>query len=350
MKKFLKVIFCILFTIVFFIGCCVCIKIGLYMNEQRSAYKDIKKCYDSNAKYIMETKELNDPLGCYPKMFNLVLPYLLTYKVKLKNNVPLNYVYIDKDSTYYIPEFAIESAAALIGYGVGRTCKFEDNYVELFKKPVYAYDCGNLTNICAKAHFEPQCVGTGENALTYRSAKDFDHTKVKDNQIHEYGDKIKELGLENKQVLLKLNIVGAEDKVMDGILRYSDNIPVILLYIHYKNPKMMINKLKTLKTLNEKYYLVARKNVPVKGVVLEIKPPLFSNKYVEGYYSRNVTLTYINKNLVEKAYLPFDQNDNVEFKVMVDKYKEKDLNQYMKINWVVVAFEKLKKLFGLSYE
>jgi len=327
----------------------IAIRVGIYLYDQHKNFEMRDECYVADASYRMETKEMHDPAGCFAKMFDLVQPLLLLYKVKLKNDIPLNFLMIDDQSVYYVPEFAVNYTDALISYGVGRTCTFEDNYNMLFNKPAYAYDCGNKTNICKKAHFEPQCIGTGVNALTYKTVWDFKHPTLKDNQIHELKDKLKELKLDDKQVLLKMNIIGAEDKVMKGVLENSDNIPVILLYIHYKNPKMMIKKLKTLKALNEKYYLVAKTNVPVANVILKIAPPLLSDKYVEGYFSRNFTLTYVNKNLVEKAYIPLNQDSRIQYEDKVPPRHEY-IHQYVKINWVVVVAERLRQIFGISYE
>jgi hypothetical protein len=283
-------------------------------------------------------------------MFNLLLPYLLVYDVKLKDpSLSLDFIRIDKDSIYNVPKFVIGSTKALIGYGVGRTCRFEDNYQRMFEKPSYAYDCGNRTNICKTAKFEPECVGTGRNATTYKSANDYTHPKIGDSQIHEFIDKMEQIGLGgNKKVFLKMNIVGAEDKVMKGILKNSSKIPVIVVYIHIKNPEMMINKFKTLSMLNQKYYLIARSIVPVGGVETLIEPPLFSNKYVQGEYSRNISLTYINKKLVKDAHISYNQDDTFDY-VDIDRTRER-ADRNMHISWVVAATEQLKQWFGISYE
>lgn len=343
---FIATVCCVILPVLF-----VCFSIAEYMFSQHKSVGMISACKESESKYVMETGEYKEHDECYARMFNLLLPYLLVYDVKLKDpSLPMDFIRLDKDSKYNVPKFVIGKTEALIGYGVGRTCRFEDNYQRIFEKPAYAYDCGNLTNICKTAKFQPECVGTGKNATTYKSATEYTHPKVEDTQIHEFIDEMEQIGLGGKKkVFVKMNIVGAEDKVMKGILKHSGKIPVIVLYIHIKNPEMMINKFKTLDMLNKKYYLVARSIVPVGKVKTIIKPPVFSNKYVKGEYSRNISLTYINKKLVEDAHISCSQDDTFNY-FDIDRLKDDKTNRNMHISWVVAASEKLKQWFGISYE
>lgn len=355
-KKIILVITLITLFLLIFIPLMIylIVPVSDYLISQHESASMVKKCYKSKATFTMGEPGFNDPDECYANMFNLLLPYLLVHKVELKDKTPVEFILVDsKRSLYNVPTFATDKTDALISYGVGRTCLFEDNYKRKFKKPAYAYDCGNETNICEAAKFEKECVGTGKNAVKYNSAKDFIHPEDSTLKIHEYSDKIKAIGLDGKDVLLKMNIVGAEDKVIDGILQESDHIPVILMYIHIKSPKMMVKKFKTLSKLNEKYVLVARTVVPVKKVVVQIEPPIFSNKYVTGQFSRNISLTYINKNLIKSSYIPLNQVDTID-SYAIDrkqhKQKKKEDMQKMNIKWVVVVGEPLRKMFGIRYE
>jgi len=235
--------------------------------------------------------------SCFCKMYNLLLPRLIIYKA-YNNFKPLKLL-IETWNPYIVPEIALEKADAIIGYGAGYEIQFEDHFSMLYDKPAYAFDCGvqGVKFNSKKCHFESECIGTDEFILHEKG-------QVSSGKMHSFENKLKQLNLTDKKVYLKMDIAGAESEVIPDILKFKDNITGISLVIHYKSSKDIIEDTKILKMLERDFVLIARNNHHVETYINT------NCKYCDYKIAKAITLSYINKNLVDFKYIPFNQNNN----------------------------------------
>ena len=342
-NKFIKIILFLLVIIfiVAFINLCI------YYNYQRENIRlqqhYCNDCFvvgnhNQNDDSVFEFCRENKP--CFRRLSELLLPELLLYNAYIDGK-PLKLVQFDGASTYKVVLQAIEKSDALIGYGIGWTCDFEDIFKEMYSKPVYAFDCGvsEKDNPCKKCSFESECIATDKYIVKGQTSSE---------KIHLFGDKLKELNLENKKIYLKMDIAGAEKEVMPDILRYSDNITAISIVLHITTSKEIMESLELLKALNKDFVLVSRSNISHnKGD----KTDKYM-KYIDGMDVYYVTvLSYVNKNIVDKYSLKLMQTSKSGYiDLMKNKYNSIDYEPYSAIRWQVSAFEFLKKYLHISYE
>lgn len=328
------------------------VQVAIYLNFQHKNYLMKDEC---NSSEYTEKQRIKEPKGCYNRMYSLLLPELLIYNVKFKDNRKVEFYAIDSDSSYLVPHFVTKDSDALIGYGVGQTCHFEDNFAKFFQKRTYAFDCAHNSVPCINAQFEPECIATDKYML--KDPNDYWVRKrgeqISSGKIHYFKDKLKQLKLSDKKVYLKMDIAGAEDEALPEILENSDNIVAISVIMHIDNAKNLVDKIETLKLLNEKFFLVTRRDIAIPEVDETIKKrhrKFIPLKYMKGIVDTRLSLTYINKNLVDKYYIPLNQDSN-ESHIELDPYID-NVIYYPEsgISWVVVVADKFKKWFDIDFK
>ncbi|MCR5260882.1 MAG: hypothetical protein K6C94_03500 [Candidatus Gastranaerophilales bacterium] len=278
-----------------------------------------------------------NPDSCFCRMYNLLLPELLVYKVKADNK-DLEFTRFSWDS-YIIPTIAMEKADFFISYGTAYNVLFEDNLSAFYKKKLFAYDCGvdsieDLIQNNPYITFGSECIGTDKFILTNLG-------QVSSQKIHSLGQKIKELKAENKKIFIKMDIAGAEIEVIPDIVRYADNLTGISIVIRLDSTDRIVQFKDLIKSFDKDFVLVARNGI--RGESYQG----CKCKYVKGEISNSIALSYINKNLIDKKYLPIrqDYHENGNFKTFCGVFPS--LPPY-NIDWEVVTTEKLKNLAGLK--
>jgi len=220
---------------------------------------------------------------------------LLVYDAIIGNNT-LEFIRLGKenDGGYVVPKVALETADALMGYGIDNDISFERDFSKRFNKSSYGFDCGvkSIDTGDSNCHFINECIGTSN--YLYKN-------QVSSGRISTYSEQIRNLKLSNKKIFIKMDIEGAEYIVMNDILKHSKNITGIFIEIHYSNKKKI---LKLLSSLNKNFILLhIHGNNCCCKLTNEFPIPIVSE------------LTYINKNLVnsykisknQKHPLPIDQ-------------------------------------------
>lgn len=281
-----------------------------------------------------EDKQIGNPVkyknSCYCIMYNLLLPRLLVYKVT-SNNKKLNFIKPCRYTQYIVPTLALEKADVFLGYGIWNDICFESMTSVLFNKKTYSYDCGveKINTGTPLVSFESECIGTDKFILT-------EENQVSSGKIHTFGQKIKDLKLENKKYFIKMDIAGAETEVFSDILKHSDNITGISFVLRCNNPAKIAKSVEMLRQIEKDFILVYRNILSVENYMH------CKCKYSDSHFSKPISLTYINKKLVDKKYyLPFKQ-DFSEPDGYSSVGKVKTFIPSYTINWRIVLYEKIK--------
>ena len=342
----LKKVLVITFLIILFIFIFCIIQILIYAYDQNKNSKSIEYCRNLAEKFddgIIDTENpgyytgrITNPDSCYCKMYNLLLPRFLVYKVK-SGNKDLKFIRYSK-SIYIVPTVILEKADSIISYGIWGESSFESNVANLYRKNVYAYDCGvrNINKKNPRLFFKSECIGTDKYILT-------EHGQISSKKVHTFGEKLKELKLENKKIFLKVDIAGAEIEVIPDIVKYADNLTGIALVVRLDDTKIIVKMNELLKMIEKDFVLVARNQL-----IDECKYGC-KCRYISNEISPSVCLTYINKNLVDKKYLPIKQ-DYHDTKNYIQCFVISPLIPDFNIDWRVVIYEKIKRLFHIENE
>ena len=293
--KNLKILFAIFLFCILYISY-YCIDYFLYY---KNSIKNIKSCEQSQDDYWDEKCEKD---SCYIKMYNLLLPKLLTYSAKINSQPIKTRMYYP---CYVLSDIALEKADALIGYGVFFDALAEEQFVYEYDKPAYAFDCGIpfFKTRHKKCIFESSCIGTDDFILK-------EENQNSSGNIHSFGQKLKELGFENKKVFIKMDIAGAETEVLPDILKYSDNITGMSITFRLTDTKKIIKSFDILDSINEDFILIARANHFSENHKEK------KSKYLNGEIPAVIVLSYINKNLIDEYSLNWVDkpiiNDNID--------------------------------------
>lgn len=271
-----------------------------------------------------------NPASCYARMYRKLIPHFLLYDAKV-NGVSLKFVKLGKSKygTYIIPAYAIQKADAVIGYGIEDDISFEEQTSDIYNKSSYGYDCGvkSIPIKNKKCHFKSECIGTDKYILTWENQTSSKH-------LHPFGKNITKLGLNGKKYFIKMDIAGAEYDVMDDVLKNSNDITGIALVIHMPTVDKILLADKMLEKIEKNFILVERFSHP--NPFLKLKNANLSYPETRGTFFENITLSYINKNLVDKYNISWNQN-NLK-RIPKNEYKQ---TIYSDIEWPVIIKKKL---------
>ena len=220
----------------------------------------------------------------YQETFDKIASMLVVYDAKVKDK-PLEFIRLGKDydGGYVVPVAAMESADALMGYGIADDISFERDFSQRFDKPSFGFDCGvgKIETGDSRCHFFSECIGTSD--YLYRNQKS-------SGRIASFSQQLQRLRLADKKVFIKMDIEGAEFEVMDDILKHSQNITGMVLEIHIPNgnPEKVS---KSLSSINRHFTLVH-----LHGN--NSSDSFFKTKYSTHPVPYLLELSYVNNNLV----------------------------------------------------
>jgi len=315
----ISILFLIIILLIFFLSS------FFYLKEIKKSKEDIQKCYfqDKNIYSITETFR-SDNNGCYEKMLKLLFPKLLVHNVEYKNKT---LGIITPDSLFFVDKSALEKADVIFAYGIGPNDNtFEKKISRITPKPIYGFDCGltveqikKFNRIKDNLHFVDECIGS-DNYLMYGQKSS--------GKIHTLGQKLKELNLINKKIYLKLGIPEPH-LYIDDILKYKDNITGISIVIDLWSPKYIIEATNLLSKLEKDFILVS----------------CFYFCYDNDFFTKEfpfppISLTLINKNLVEKDSIYWNQKNNPSKKIIKNNFSD-PINGFK--GFQIIFFEKLRK-------
>lgn len=346
MKKIFTSVILSFISVFIFFGIVLFIQIYVYYNNQIQNTKLINR--EKAIEYYNENKN-----SLYNKTYELLLPRLLINNFYSKDG-KINFVKIDPNNSYVIPEIALEKSDILIGYGIGPHIFLENKYTELYQKQSYGFDCGVTYDEIKKqiteknCHFYSECISTDKFLMTAQQDPEYGKNQISSGKIHSFGEKIKDLNLQNKKIFIKMDIVGAEYEVIPDIINYAENITGISIVIHLDTNQDIIKAIKILKLLEKDFILVSRNNSYVSK-----ETNLTKRKYVKGILRDYIALSYVNKKLAKKTYMPLNQKSitKPEFKGIkcnIDDTKYIYV-PYSNISVIVVLAEKLNKILKIDY-
>ncbi len=244
-----------------------------------------------------------DPAGieCYSFRYRKLLPHFIMYNATA-NKKPLKFFKLGwiESTVYIVPYHALEKSEALIGYGILDDISFEERYSKLFNKPSYAFDCGteSISINEPKCTFQSECIGTDEYVLPQLTSS---------KKIHSFSKKLKELGLENKPIYIKMDIAGAEPFVIDEILKHSKNITGISIVVHCDESSQIPLVVEMLKKFDKDFVLVIRQTHYLHQ---KLHPVYMHLPNTKKQFGRAMSLTYINKNIIDSYHIRLNQNSS----------------------------------------
>ena len=349
--KILKTLLCVVLLLFLYVTA----KLFIYWHDVKGWQKSVEYCSEnfqtcddncnagvkSDDMYLPFVSTAEKPDSCFCKMYDLFLPRLLVYKVK-SGNKDINFVRVSQDA-FIVPDVALEKADAVISYGliynygVLGVDIFEDSLSKLFKKNVYAFDCyissaDHLVKDNPLFNFKRGCLATDKYSLDNSGMYEFE------NYVHDLGDTLQKLKLLDKKIYLKSDTAGTEVETIPQILKYSDNLTGFSIVVRVDDTERLIWLNDLLKKVEENFVLVARNN---------IRGETYNGckcKYVKREFSNAIALSYINKNLVDKKYLPVKQDYHSPDNYITVNGIYPTIPPFT-IDWEVVLAERLKNLF-----
>ncbi|MBQ2644015.1 hypothetical protein IJG14_00400 [bacterium] len=292
-----------------------CQQIGQY-------YEDI---LNTNKYKKINNLAIYDNESCYCKMYDLLTPNLLIYKVYSERK-ELDFVKLTIEN-YIIPTLIINKSDIYINISddsgdmtLGR--KIESTYNKPFV--MLYYNKNIIQNKKPLIKITSNVLNGKNNILSKFQYDSFEQIM---NEI-----------AQNKKMLLTININHEPYDIVSLILKYSDQITGFSIQLHANNSRSLADIYNLTQKFNENFILVHR-NCNHYECIIDSKC-----KYTGKNIFTTIFLTYINKNLVDKKYLPFKQDYSKD-----EDYK-KPFEQYgfipeYKIDWRVILYEKLKDMF-----
>lgn len=286
-------------VIILIIICLILFGVFSYLNKKNDEQ------IEARALKALEKEESSEIYEAYKKL----IPHFIIYEAYV-NGKPLEFIRlgmdsafrIDGSSQYYVPYYALEKSEAVIGYGIWWDITFEDLFSRMYERPSYAFDCAieespdkNTHPLC---HFEPECIGTDKCILPWLTST---------GKIHNFSSKLKQLNLEKKPIYIRFD-TGAEGvpHIFDDILANSDYITGLNFVIHCDDKEKTILIEKLLSQIEKNFILIARHTHYKHGALFEVPN-------TKGYYGQGISLTYINRNLVDSYHIKLNQ-DTFDFK------------------------------------
>lgn len=229
-------------------------------------------------------------------IYEKIVSGLLIYKAYNREGKQMNLLRLGNkyDGGYIVADDACKESDVLLGYGIDHDISFEESFSERYKKPSYGFDCGEI-GISPKSdlfHFIPQCIGTDQFLKTKSTSS---------GNISSFSSQIKTLNLSRKKIFLKMDIEGAEYEVFDDILKHNENITSIVLEIHFGIRGQETKALDLITRLNKDFVLV---HLHANNCCLEA----FVAPNADGFVSKVLELTYVNKRLISKYELHENQS------------------------------------------
>jgi hypothetical protein len=232
--------------------------------------------------------------------FDEFASYLKIYDV-YDNNGLMNLVRVGThaEGGFFLPEKVLEISDAVIGYEVKEKFSFEITYENMTHKPSFIFACDECRVIDVKTNqtvenFVPECHGTFDFLPQRGAAKD-------DEIITSFQEQIEGLNLQNKKLVIKSDIEGAEMNDLSDVLDHSSSIVALAVSMHFNQDDQFLKALKLMKQIDQNFILVHLFNV-------NCLRKTFTSKNIIGEASRVMALSYVHRDLVSFNQLAVDQS------------------------------------------
>ncbi|CAO5674333.1 MAG: hypothetical protein HEEMFOPI_00040 [Holosporales bacterium] len=153
------------------------------------------------------------------------------------------------DGGYVVPTVACDRADVLMGYGIAGDFSFEEDFAKKQNNDGYLFDGGipSIETANPKLHFYRENLSTDQFLYDRQNSSGVNKT---------FEQQLKDCGLEDKKIFIKMDIEGAEYAAFEGILKRQSQITGIVLEIHFFHPIHVIQAYRLLWNLNKYFYLV----------------------------------------------------------------------------------------------
>lgn len=327
--KIKKILYCI-FLLLFIGFIYVVTQLLVYRNDVKNNYKLAEVCYKAkqNPEDIIKNnvRAINDEKSCFCRMHDLLLPSLLIHRV-LIDNEPLKFFEFPISDDYIVPVQIAQKADVYLSVKQEPYKRdFEKFLYDTWKKPVYFLEYTENNN--------------NQNIQLYSIAYSdpYTYTFSKNKYYNNFEQIFNDLKLKNKKIFIKFDLNSNMENIMSEILRSSENISGFVFLLRYSDSSSLTDLNKLFQKINKNFILVHR-TANDYLCIAEAKC-----RYSGTNLPSSQFLTYVNKNLVNKKYLPFKQDysrDN-DYK---EPYKTFHITPEFKINRRVILYEKLKNIF-----
>ena len=287
-------------------------------------------------KKLVQYCSQNNTEECFTRMFELMLPKVLINRVWIGG---LETDLIKLDHTSRVDSaVALAKASNLIGYGVLDDVQYEVEYARLFNHYSYAFDCGvdsNFNTGDRLCKFSSECIASDAFLILDQSSS---------GKVHTFKQKLKELNLWDKKVFVKMDVAEADVIALPELIKNADKLTGFNIGLHIRSPKAIIERLKLLDEINEKFVLVSRNPLYVDD---NFESEIVKSKYYDGISKDGIMyLSYVNKNLVDSYKISWQQNTD-------RYYKNKKVSRLVytaqvpnnDVSLVVTFVEKVKEFF-----
>jgi len=286
-------------------------------NYAYKKYKTFKNnCVNISAQNQFSDKEVKKLKNLEEAALAYIIEKIKPY-VAYDENGPLKLIRLGKDydGGYVVPEKAIDESDALFGYGIASDISFEDQFALKYDKLSFGFDCAsNPVGIknkikSEKCKFIHECIGTDKYIYNNQKSSEL---------VSTFSQQINKLGLNDKKILIKMDIEGAEYESMDSILDNAENITGIVIEVHFADDITQIIKLIDLINKIEKNFKLVHLHANNAG------PAPFDSPNLIGKIPRIIELTYINNNLVKK----YEPMKDLKFPKEIDMKNLSKANDY----------------------
>lgn len=293
----------IILNLLFLIFLCFSIPFIKYLYTQHKNEDSTPYCFQ------------NDNIECNIRMFERILPLLLIH-TPIKNKKVLYFAKMDDNDPLWQP---------FLSYA---TANFYIDYVEVKSlESIEKYDFYSLY---------------AEDKFKLRTFKFFvPSIERKEKFRKELFLTLEQLRKKKNKTILNIQTYNLEEDFISSILEYSDVLNEINIFTKFEKPKSLINAKSIFSKINKNFILVSRNSKRKEYSRYEIKSQYYTGEIYDAIFS----LTYINKDIIDKHYISLEQNTKKIFlgeKILWHKIP--DSHPQTSISYVIPCIEYIKQI------
>ena len=192
------------------------------------------------------------------------------------------------DGGYVCPQFMLDNSTCLFNYGVGNETRYEYEYAEKYKRPVFMFDpnVDHPSKVGEYINFKKEGLGTDV---------------VNNIQCKEFVQHYNELGIKG-EVLLKIDMEGAEYDYFakTDIVEIAKRCTGIIIEIHWLDDLPHRNKAEIMLKRLREYFVLCHVHANNWGKTFDFIQKASGSKFVGYTIPRVWELTFANKRFVNK--------------------------------------------------
>jgi len=312
----------------------------IYRNDIKNNSNFVNKCAENSQSYDyiirysdknnIPIRAVNDCNSCYCKMYDMLIPKLLIYKV-WSDNKPLNFIKFITFNNYVISPITVKNADIIISVNHNiSNINFEKNLFDVFQKPLYIFE------------YVENSINPGKQIIQVAKIKKSDKNDIIISEYKTYTNYeqiINKLKLTDKKIFFKFDLNSDIANILNEIFLNSENITGFVIKAGFYDSYSLTEYAYLLNNIEKNFVLVHRTGSHFFSIVDS------KCKYSEKNIPIPMYLTFINKKLISKKYLPVkqDYSSDTSYK---EPYNSYHIIPKMTINWRIILYEKIKDLIN----